>query len=34
MVLAVPEENIEAFADICTRHDVEWCDLGVWHARS
>ena len=30
MVLAVPEENIEAFADICTRHDVEWCDLGVF----
>ncbi|MEC8065601.1 MAG: phosphoribosylformylglycinamidine synthase subunit PurS [Planctomycetota bacterium] len=30
MVLAVPEDNIQTFAEICTRHDVEWCDLGVF----
>ena len=30
MVLAVPPGNIEALADICAQHDVEWCDLGVF----
>ena len=30
MVLAVPEEDIEKFAEVCARHDVEWCDLGVF----
>ncbi len=28
MVLAVPEENITALAELCEAHAVEWCDLG------
>ena len=28
MVLAVPPGDLEAFAALCTDHDVEWCDLG------
>ncbi len=30
MVLAVPEASIEALRDICTAHDVEMCELGVF----
>lgn len=30
MVLAVPAENVDALVSVCERHDVEWCDLGVF----
>ncbi|MAC20371.1 MAG: phosphoribosylformylglycinamidine synthase [Phycisphaerae bacterium] len=30
MVLAVPAERVEAVAEICGDHGVEWCDLGVF----
>jgi phosphoribosylformylglycinamidine synthase len=28
MVLAVPEENLDAIAELGAQHDVEWCELG------
>jgi phosphoribosylformylglycinamidine synthase II len=30
MVLAVPPANLARLAQICARHDVEWCDLGTF----
>ncbi|MCH2135154.1 MAG: phosphoribosylformylglycinamidine synthase subunit PurL [Phycisphaerales bacterium] len=28
MVMSVPEDRVQAIADICADHEVEWCDLG------
>ena len=29
-MLAVPAERVDALAELCARHDVEWCDLGTF----
>ncbi len=34
MVLAVPEENIEAIAEICRIQGVSWCDLGTFGTKN
>jgi phosphoribosylformylglycinamidine synthase len=34
MVLAVPRQNVEALQAICTKHDVEMCDLGHFGTES